>query len=77
MLVVRATYFAFGSPPGLFGGDELAHDIHGGEVETSLMLHLRPDLVRTAALADFRGLPQQLAEQHEWLGAEKPSALVG
>ncbi len=72
MLAVRATYFAFGSPPGLFGGDELAHDIHGGEVETSLMLHLRPDLVRTAALADFRGLPHQLAEQHQWLGAEKP-----
>jgi creatinine amidohydrolase len=72
MLVVRATYFAFGSPPGLFGRHELAHDIHGGELETSLMLHLRPDLVRTAALADFRGLAQELAERHAWLGAEKP-----
>jgi creatinine amidohydrolase len=72
MLVVRATYFAFGSPAGLFSGPELAHDIHGGEVETSLMLHLRPDLVRTAALADYRGLPQRLAERHDWLGAEKP-----
>ena len=72
MLVVRATYFAFGSPPGLFAGSELAHDIHGGEVETSLLLHLRPDLVRTAALADFRGLPHELAERHQWLGAEKP-----
>mgnify|MGYP002633858830 CR=1 FL=1 len=72
MLVVRATYFAFGAPPGLFGGGELAHDIHGGEVETSLMLHLQPALVRTAALADFRGLPQQLAERNELLGAEKP-----
>ena len=47
MLVVRATYFAFGSPPGLFDADELAHDIHGGEVETSLLLHLAPELVRT------------------------------
>ncbi|HVY63893.1 MAG TPA: creatininase family protein [Gammaproteobacteria bacterium] len=72
MLVVRATYFAFGSPPGLFAGHELAHDIHGGEVETSLLLHLRPDLVRTAALADFRGLPHELAARHQWLGAEKP-----
>jgi creatinine amidohydrolase len=72
MLVVRATYFAFGAPPGLYDGSELAHDIHGGEVETSLMLHLYPDLVRTAALADFRGLPHELAQRNELLGAEKP-----
>jgi creatinine amidohydrolase len=72
MLVARATYFAFGSPPGLFDGDELAHDLHGGEVVTSLMLHLHPKLVRTAALDDFRGLPQQLAARNQLLGVEKP-----
>lgn len=72
MLVVRATYFAFGSPPGLFDPAELMHDIHGGEVETSLLLHLRPDLVRTAALADFKGLPHELASRNRVLGAEKP-----
>jgi len=72
MLVVRATYFTFGTLPGLFDADELVHDIHGGEVETSLLLHLRPDLVRTAALADFKGLPHELAARHRLLGAEKP-----
>lgn len=72
MLVVRATYFSFGAPPGLFDPAEIVHDIHGGEVETSLMLHLRPELVRTAALADFRGLPHELAERRKLLGAEKP-----
>ena len=72
MLVVRATYFSFGAPPGLFDPGELVHDIHGGEVETSLLLHLRPELVRTAALADFRGLPHELAERRKLLGAEKP-----
>ena len=51
MLVVRATYFAFGALPGLFDPAEVVHDIHGGEVETSLLLHIRPDLVRTAARA--------------------------
>ncbi len=55
MLVARATYFAFGAPPGLFDSAESAHDIHGGEVETSLMLHLAPRLVRKEALADFKG----------------------
>jgi creatinine amidohydrolase len=72
MLVVRATYFAFGALPGLFDPAEVAHDIHGGEVETSLLLHLRPDLVRTAALADFKGLSHELAQRNKLLGAEKP-----
>jgi creatinine amidohydrolase len=76
MLVVRATYFGLGAPPGLFDAAELVHDIHGGEVETSLMLHLRPDLVRTAALKDFRGLPHELAARHELLGAEKPIGIA-
>jgi creatinine amidohydrolase len=69
MLAVRATYFAFGAPPGLFASE---HDIHGGEVETSLLLHLAPQLVRREALADFRGLPHELARRNELLGAEKP-----
>ncbi len=72
MLVARATYFAFGAPPGLFDSAERAHDIHGGEVETSLMLHLAPELVRKDALADFKGLPHELAARNRVLGAEKP-----
>jgi creatinine amidohydrolase len=72
MLVARATYFSFGALPGLFEAAETAHDIHGGEVETSLMLHLKPELVRLTALADFKGLPHELARRHELLGAEKP-----
>ena len=72
MLTVRATYFGFGALPDLFDPAETAHDIHGGEVETSLMLHIRPDLVRTAALANFTGLPQELGAKNRVLGAEKP-----
>ncbi len=72
MMVVRGNYFAFGSPPGLFAADELKHGIHGGEMETSLLMHLRPDLVRREALADFTGLPQQLAAKNQVFGAEKP-----
>jgi creatinine amidohydrolase len=72
MLVARATYFALGAPPGLFDAAEAAHDIHGGEIETSLMLHLAPQLVRTAAIADFRGLPHDLAARNRVLGVEKP-----
>ena len=72
MLVARATYFSFGALPGLFDPAETADDIHGGEIETSLMLYLKPELVRTAALADFKGLPHELGFRHKLLGAEKP-----
>lgn len=72
MLAVRANYFALGSPPGLFAADELRDGIHGGEMETSLMLHLHPELVRREKLADFAGLPQRLSATHQCLGVEKP-----
>jgi len=72
LLTVRADYFRLGSPAGLFDTDELALGIHGGEVETSLMLHLRPDLVRREALKDFMGLPAQMARENAILGVEEP-----
>jgi creatinine amidohydrolase len=72
MLAVRANYFAFGAPGGLFDERELRNGLHGGDAETSLMLHLRPDLVRIDALQNFAGLPERLADRHQMLGAEKP-----
>ncbi len=72
MLVVRANYPDFGAPAGLFDADELALGLHGGEVETSLMLHLHPALVRREQLRDFRGLPHMRASSNRWLGVERP-----
>ncbi len=75
MLVVRAHSFALGMPAGLFDADELAHGLHGGAVETSMMLHLRPDLVRQEALADFPSAGRALAARGSVLGLEKPAGL--
>jgi len=72
LLVVRAHSFSFGVPNALFDADELAHGLHGGAVETSLVMHLRPDLVRHEALADFPSLGRTLAARGGWVGAEKP-----
>jgi creatinine amidohydrolase len=69
MLVVRASYPAFGMPEGLFAEDEIANGLHGGEVETSLMLHLRPDLVRRDALQHFAA---PVAGPGALLGPERP-----
>ena len=41
-----ASWQRFGYPDGLFPKEEVAHGIHGGDIETSLMLAFRPDLVR-------------------------------
>ena len=54
MLVVGTAWSRFGHPEGLPTGDESLYGIHGGEIETSIMLHLRPDLVRMENATDFR-----------------------
>ena len=53
MLVVGCAWGRFGLPPGLYAREEAAFGIHAGCVETSLMLHLRPDLVRVDEARDF------------------------
>jgi len=60
MLVVNAAWFDMGMPAGLFSASECRHGIHGGEVETSLMLHLRADLVDMTRARDFVSLGQEM-----------------
>ncbi len=56
MLVVKTSWSRFGHPEGMFSELERRHGIHGGEVETSLMLHFRPDLVDMAMAENFLSL---------------------
>ncbi len=53
MLVVKSSWMRFGCPPGLIPDDERRLGIHGGEVETALMLAFRPELVDMSKAADF------------------------
>lgn len=53
MLAVKTSWQRFGRPPGMYGDLEERHGIHGGDVETSLMLHFRPDLVDMDKVEDF------------------------
>ena len=75
LLVSRVNTFRLGVPQGMFSSDELAHGIHGGEVETSLMLHLHPQLVRRDQLCDFASLGADWAAQGRLLGVEKPAGI--
>jgi len=73
LFVVMATWHRFGYPDGLFSSEELAHGIHGGDVETSLMLSFRPELVRRERLADFSSQSAVLETDFTWLRAGRPT----
>ncbi|GHC75446.1 creatininase family protein [Limoniibacter endophyticus] len=53
LLVVKSSWNRFGYPEGLLPPKEIAQGIHGGDLETSLMLHFRPELVRMDRAQDF------------------------
>ena len=61
LLVVKVGYFEF--PPPETAGlplSEWRHGLHGGAVETAMMLHLRPDLVRLEEIRDAPPLGEEL-----------------
>lgn len=70
MFVVTCNFYALGKPPGLFPASELKHGIHGGSVETSMMMHLCPDLIRRDELADFRPRSADMEGEYEILTPE-------
>lgn len=53
MLAVKTSWQRFGRPPGMYTDLEDRQGIHGGDVETSLMLHFRPDLVDISKAENF------------------------
>jgi creatinine amidohydrolase len=53
MLCVATHWRRFGLPAGIYDAVEDRHGIHAGDIETSLMLHLRPDLVRMEKVQNF------------------------
>jgi creatinine amidohydrolase len=60
MLAVRCQWTGFGLPDGLFSPREAAFGIHGGDYETSLMLHFHPGLVDMGAARDFASRAEDL-----------------
>lgn len=53
MFAVKCQWGNFGTPDGLFSNREIAYGIHGGDRETSLMLHFRPETVDMKQAQDF------------------------
>lgn len=76
MLAARIMSYRFGAPEGLFAADELAFGYHGGEVETSLMLAIAPDLVAMDKAAAFDSLARSMARNNKVLRAEGPAGFA-
>ncbi|MEP9379622.1 creatininase family protein [Aquabacter sp. CN5-332] len=72
MLAVTCSMHRFGYPEGLFAPQERAHGIHGGAIETSLMLAFRPDLVDMAKASDFAPWSIEMEHTFSQLRANHP-----
>jgi len=70
MFVVNVAWSKMGMPGELFSAEERAFGIHGGEIETSLMLHLRPDLVDMSQARNFVSWGQTMRSDFEILEPE-------
>jgi len=72
MLTVATSWTRFGYPPDLVSEEERALGIHGGLIETSVMLALRPDLVKMDKARDFPSEQARFQREFKYLRAYGP-----
>jgi creatinine amidohydrolase len=73
LFVVTTSWSRLSSADKLFPPDEVRHGIHGGAVETSIMLARYPEQVRTNAIADFPASSVAMEQQYRWLSTQRPA----
>lgn len=76
MLAVKTSWERFGRPEGLYPDKEVKQGIHGGDVETSLMLHFRPELVDMAKAENFTSSYERAEKTFELLRPTSPHAFA-
>jgi creatinine amidohydrolase len=74
MLAVATSWTRFGYPPDLVSPEEKALGIHGGFIETSVMLALRPDLVDMGKARNFTSMQAVYEREFSHLRAYGPHA---
>jgi creatinine amidohydrolase len=62
------------TPPGVLSDLERRHGIHGGDAETSLILHFRPDLVDMSKAQNFVSIAARDEEEFKYL---RPTGAFG
>jgi creatinine amidohydrolase len=76
LLAVTTSWSRFGAPEGIFSRSELRHGIHGGAVETSIMLARYPNEVRKEAIANFEPSSIAMEKHYLWLSTHRPAAFA-
>ncbi len=76
MLAVKTSWERFGRPQGLFSDLEVRQGIHGGDIETSLMLHFRPELVDMRKAENFASRTAQAEREFDLLKPQSPHAFA-
>lgn len=76
LLVAKLSYFRLPRPEGLLPEAEWRHGLHGGALETALMMALRPDSVRVEALRPHESSGEAMAARFRLLGPEAPVSLA-
>ena len=76
MAAIATQWARFGHPEGMIPAHESKYGIHGGDVETSLMLHFRPDLVRMDKAQDFRSKAEWMTENFSHIQPIAPHSLA-
>ena len=76
MLAVTVAWHRFGYPDGVFSAEEKKHGIHGGDIETSLMLAAMPETVRTEKTPNATPATIAMAREFKWLGAHRPAGFA-
>lgn len=69
VLAVSAMTYSLRSAD-MFGERESRHGIHGGAVETSMMMHLRPETIRHQELRDYPALSEEIEREGAMLRLE-------
>jgi creatinine amidohydrolase len=69
MLAVATSWTRFGVPDGLITPENKAIDIHGGDIETSVMLALHPEKVDMTKAGDFPSSQSLYVARYKHLGA--------
>ena len=74
MLVVKTAWSNFPPPAGLLTDQENRHGIHAGDVETSMMLHFRPELVDMGRAKNFASIAARDEQRFNHLRPTGPNA---
>lgn len=74
MLSVATSWTRFGVPEGLIAPEDKAMDIHGGDIETSVMLAIAPERVDMEKARDFPSQQAAFARDFRHLRAYGPHA---